>query len=302
MSRLLVDEEFVAVQPSLVRALDGKVVDALVLQYLHFWLRVSTNEYEGEIWVYNTYQDWSDRLGISPKQAERAIKRLEEQDFILSCQPRAGAYDHKKWYRINYENVCLIDLPESGDQSGQIGRSTFSTERTNRETSTASSTPQYVIGNDDDNATDLTRARESSTTGVPGLSHPTPTTDSASESKPITKPKVDDDPDPEVVRLCNLLADLIEAHDVKRPNPDQKAWYRECRLLITKDGYTPEQVETIIRWAQADSFWCSNILSMPKLRDKFTQLRMKRNEGLAKKPSDQGRSILTKILEREAAK
>jgi hypothetical protein len=31
----------------------------------------------------------------------------------------------------------------------------------------------------------------------------------------------------------------------------------------------------MIRWCQADEFWRGNILSMPKLREKYDQLRLK---------------------------
>jgi hypothetical protein len=91
-----------------------------------------------------------------------------------------------------------------------------------------------------------------------------------------------------VVRLCHLLADLYHELGNTKPNPDQKAWYKDCRLLLTKDGpdgkgWTPKQVEVVMRWALADSFWKTNIRSMPKLRQQFDTLRMRRNEELAKK-------------------
>jgi hypothetical protein len=34
-------------------------------------------------------------------------------------------------------------------------------------------------------------------------------------------------------------------------------------------------LEAVIRWAQADDFWCGNILSGAKVRQKFDQLSMK---------------------------
>lgn len=151
MNSLFIDEEFVAVQPSLVRALEGRVIDALVLQYLHFWLRVSTNEHLGEKWVYNTYSDWSEKLGISVDQARRSVKRLQEQGLVLYCQPHCGKYDQTKWYRIDYNHDCLLDLakspPRSGEntildvaespsRSGEIAESSISTVSTTESTIT----------------------------------------------------------------------------------------------------------------------------------------------------------------------
>lgn len=80
-------------------------------------------------------------------------------------------------------------------------------------------------------------------------------------------------PRPEIDKLCELLADRIEANGSKRPIIT-KRWEDACRLMLDRDGRTPEQVAYLIDWSQSDSFWKSNILSMPKLRDKFDQLRL----------------------------
>lgn len=79
---------------------------------------------------------------------------------------------------------------------------------------------------------------------------------------------------PEIDRLCQLLADRIAANGTRRPNITKK-WRDAARLLMDKDGYTEEQVAWIINWCQADEFWRTNILSMPKLREKFNQLKLK---------------------------
>ena len=73
--------------------------------------------------------------------------------------------------------------------------------------------------------------------------------------------------------LCDLLADLILARDPKaKVNPGSKAWVDAARLLMDRDGRSRDEVEAVIRWCQADPFWQPNILSMPKLREKFDQL------------------------------
>ena len=78
--------------------------------------------------------------------------------------------------------------------------------------------------------------------------------------------------------LCRRLADAVLARDPKaRINPTSGGWRDSCRLLIDKDGRSVEQVEYVIDWlAAGDSrdaaFWQGNVLSMPKLRERFTQL------------------------------
>jgi hypothetical protein len=78
---------------------------------------------------------------------------------------------------------------------------------------------------------------------------------------------------PDVEQICTRLADRIEANGSKRPTITAK-WRDEARKLIDLDGRTVEQVMKAIDWCQADSFWHTNILSMPKLREKYDQLRL----------------------------
>lgn len=88
--------------------------------------------------------------------------------------------------------------------------------------------------------------------------------------------KPDDNPRPEVVELCDYLAELVRAngHDVRTVG---KLWHRSCRLLIDKDGRTPDQVRAAIEWATADPFWSTNIRSMQSLREKYTTLQAQAN-------------------------
>lgn len=78
---------------------------------------------------------------------------------------------------------------------------------------------------------------------------------------------------PDVEEACTLLADLIEQNGSKRPRITQ-AWRDAARRAIDIDGRTPEQLLNAIRWCQADPFWRGNVLSMPKLREKYDQLRL----------------------------
>jgi hypothetical protein len=81
----------------------------------------------------------------------------------------------------------------------------------------------------------------------------------------------------DIERLCQHLADRIEQNGSKRPTVNA-SWRRQCRLLLDKDGRTEEQVRKAIDWSQADPFWMANILSMPKLRERYDQLRLKASE------------------------
>ena len=78
---------------------------------------------------------------------------------------------------------------------------------------------------------------------------------------------------PEVERLCILLRDLVVANGSKAPVIG-KGWLTSARLMLVNDGRDPHAAERLLRWCQADPFWRGNILSMPKFRAKYDELRL----------------------------
>ena len=95
---------------------------------------------------------------------------------------------------------------------------------------------------------------------------------------------------PEVEGLCVLLRDLVVANGSKSPTIGQ-GWLTAARLLLVNDGRDPLAAERLMRWCQADPFWRGNILSMPKFRAKYDELRLhaerERTDRQAKTPKDQ---------------
>jgi hypothetical protein len=74
-------------------------------------------------------------------------------------------------------------------------------------------------------------------------------------------------------RLCQHLADRIEGNGSKRPVVT-KRWLDAARLMLDNDGRTEQQIMTAIDWCQKHEFWRVNIMSMPKLREKYDALRL----------------------------
>jgi hypothetical protein len=83
--------------------------------------------------------------------------------------------------------------------------------------------------------------------------------------------------DSDQVRLANLLYTLILVKDPKAKKPKLQSWAEHIDLMLRLDKRTPGEIEAVIRFCQADDFWCSNILSTKKLREKFTALLAKMN-------------------------
>jgi len=119
---------------------------------------------------------------------------------------------------------------------------------------------------------------------------------------------------PESLRLSGLLADLI-----LKNNPDHSRlsnggrdstvnrWAVDIDKLIRIDRQTPEMVEKVLRWSQADSFWQANILSGSKLREQWDRLKVQmQNDGTdrinQRKPDGNNTNVHSPVTAAESAK
>lgn len=59
--------------------------------------------------------------------------------------------------------------------------------------------------------------------------------------------------------------------------PSFDSWANEIRLMRERDGRTHREICGLFQWANQDSFWKTNILSPAKLREKWDQLTVKKN-------------------------
>ncbi|MDF7192486.1 replication protein [Proteus mirabilis] len=63
---------------------------------------------------------------------------------------------------------------------------------------------------------------------------------------------------------------LIVSPTTKEPN--WSTWANDVRLMRQLDGHTHQDICKMFKWANRDSFWCSNVLSPAKLREKWDTL------------------------------
>jgi hypothetical protein len=193
----------------------------------------------------------------------------------------------------------LADLP---DREGEIASSSSYTENTTETTNTnPSSLPlsESTSGPEplNDNPTTTPNPK------VPGDRSTSKQKKSSGDLTPV---------DQDIIRLCTLLADLVQENGSKRPNPNTKQWQTACRLLLTKDGpdekgVSPSDVEAVIRWCQQDDFWFDKVMSMPKLRMQYDQLKGRAGVGGGPKrtrtprPRDSITAKLDAIIAKEEA-
>ena len=87
------------------------------------------------------------------------------------------------------------------------------------------------------------------------------------EPTPITEHR------PDVDAVCDAMAASVQRRTGRAPRVTA-AWRTQARLMIDRDGRTVDEVTRIIGWVEADDFWRANVLSLPKLRQKFDTLRL----------------------------
>ena len=91
------------------------------------------------------------------------------------------------------------------------------------------------------------------------------------EGTPEPTPIVEHRPDVDAV--CDAMAASVQRRTGRTPRVTT-AWRTQARLMIDRDGRTVEEITRIIDWAEGNDFWRANVLSLPKLRQKFDTLRL----------------------------
>lgn len=99
-------------------------------------------------------------------------------------------------------------------------------------------------------------------------------------------------PRDDVEQLCTRLADRMEGNGAKRPNITD-SWRRAARLLLDKDGRPLDQALRLLDWCQEDSFWLTNIHSLPTFRDQYDKLLMKARQQQQERQKGNRRVVAT---------
>lgn len=107
---------------------------------------------------------------------------------------------------------------------------------------------------------------------------------------------------PEDHKAATWMFDLVRKVNptARQMNPD--VWANEIRLMREIDGRTHTEICALFLWAKKDSFWCVNIQSPSKLREKWDTLtvRMQQNP-LPPRAGAAGQPIGGSVAEQNAA-
>ena len=230
----------------------------------------------------------SGETGLDRSTVKRHLAALEGGGWISRTRPdvRAQWEGERTRYRLTLPRG--MEHPEVGAQDAHLGA----------ENTQGGRTVPPGVGAEETRGGRTVRHQETDHSDLDQIS-----SDPPSPAKELAIPNRLD-----VEQICRHLADRIEANGSKRPTIS-KAWRDAARRLIDRDGRTVEQIIRAIDWCQDDDFWRSNILSMPKLREKYDQLRLAAQRGARNgvKPSttdqrvNQAMALAAKYAEEEAS-
>lgn len=105
---LLAGEKFTQAFPSLIRALKGDVLSAVVLQAINFRSHITKPDTNDEVWVDLRIYEIADEIGISTSQAQRALVKLRSLGLLMERQNEE--YENKKMWRVDVEGVRDLAL------------------------------------------------------------------------------------------------------------------------------------------------------------------------------------------------
>lgn len=74
------------------------------------------------------------------------------------------------------------------------------------------------------------------------------------------------------VEFADFMAGKVREVSKTKRAINTETWAKSIRLLVEKDERPLDLITQVFLWANSHQFWKSNILSAPKLREKFDQL------------------------------
>jgi|WetSurMetagenome_2_1015567.scaffolds.fasta_scaffold181471_1 hypothetical protein len=85
--------------------------------------------------------------------------------------------------------------------------------------------------------------------------------------------------DSQEIKASKYLFEKILENDPNAKVPDFQKWALHIDYLTRLDKRNLNEIKSVIDFCQSDNFWKGNILSTKKLREKFTTLFIKMNDG-----------------------
>lgn len=112
-SSLLIDESPLQVIPSLAKAIG--LNEAIMIQQIHYWQRISPHEQAGRRWVPMSAPDLAEKFQFwSEKTIKRTVSSLKEKGLLIITKKSSTSWERSNWYAVDYDTMNSL-----GSASGQ---------------------------------------------------------------------------------------------------------------------------------------------------------------------------------------
>ena len=300
---LLMTSRPIVINPDLAYSIG--LNEAIALQQINYWLQETKSgmECDGVRWIYNTTEQWLEQFPFwSESTLKRTFTRLKTLGVLKIEQLNKSQRDMTNFYTINYESELLdeVKVTESKRSKCAVPSGQNDTMEEVKVTRSIRSKRTDVIRSkctDDltENTTESTT--ENKTPSCPEASqpdalvnpndflsrHPTAVVFSAAKRQWGTQ---EDLTCAEwiwgkIIRLYEQAAES-DGELVRPKEPNWVSWANEVRLMCTQDNRNHRQICELYGRVNRDPFWCKNILSPSKLREKWDELSLKLSASASK--------------------
>lgn len=267
----------------------GGVTGAVLLSQLVYW----HNRMDGS-WFYKTQADIKSETGLTREEQETARKRLIKAGVLE--EERRGV-PAKLYFRVMSESLESLLLQSAGfthssmRDSRNQGRGNTSNKNAAKAQARLRQTSTPACGNPADiHTVDYQETTQETNTESfsPVAAQPDNKVEEFISRHPeavvhnIAKRQWGNAEDLRCAQwiweqITQLYEKAAESDgEVVRPKePNWTTWANDIRLLREQDGRNHKQICGLFKRANHDPFWCRNILSPSKLRDKWDDLSLK---------------------------
>ncbi|PPS52137.1 hypothetical protein [Citrobacter braakii] len=300
---LLMTSRPIVINPDLAYSIG--LNEAIALQQINYWLQETKSgmESDGVRWIYNTTEQWLEQFPFwSESTLKRTFTRLKTLGVLKIEQLNKSQRDMTNFYTINYESELLdeVKVTESKRSKCAVPSGQNDTMEESKVTRSIRSKRTDVIRSkctDDPTENTTESTTENKTPSCPEASqpdalvnpndflsrHPTAVVFSAAKRQWGTQ---EDLTCAEwiwgkIIRLYEQAAES-DGELVRPKEPNWVSWANEVRLMCTQDNRNHRQICELYGRVNRDPFWCKNILSPSKLREKWDELSLKLSASASK--------------------
>lgn len=300
---LLMTSRPIVINPDLAYSIG--LNEAIALQQINYWLQETKSgmESDGVRWIYNTTEQWLEQFPFwSESTLKRTFTRLKTLGVLKIEQLNKSQRDMTNFYTINYESELLdeVKVTESKRSKCAVPSGQNDTMEEVKVTRSIRSKRIDVIRSkctDDPTENTTESTTENKTPSCPEASqpdalvnpndflsrHPTAVVFSAAKRQWGTQ---EDLTCAEwiwgkIIRLYEQAAES-DGELVRPKEPNWVPWANEVRLMCTQDNRNHRQICELYGRVNRDPFWCKNILSPSKLREKWDELSLKLSASASK--------------------